>query len=297
MRKQSFWKNGELKSAEIRGGEHIFYKGTADLLPSSGRGKEKQVNTGNYIILLRRILEWEWYSDINTTRLFIHMLCRANWKDGYFKGEKIERGSFVSSIGKLAQETNLTEREVRTALKHLKTTGEVTSRTTSKYSVFTVKNYNRYQSGDKQNDRQVTGERQASDKQVTTIEEGNKGRREERNKNKYTCAFEEFWKSYPRKVDKGNAYKAFEARIHAGYAEDELILACKNYADVCRKEQTDTKYIKHAKTFLSANTPFLDYLRTESEGNDDTGGKAGADETSITEQAFRAGLGTEFGGF
>jgi len=70
---------------------------------------------GNYIKLSRGLLEWEWYTDINTTRLFIHMLLKANWKDGNFKGTTVSRGSFVSSIGKLAGETGLTEREIRTA--------------------------------------------------------------------------------------------------------------------------------------------------------------------------------------
>ena len=60
---------------------------------------------GNYIKLSRGLLEWEWYTDINTTRLFIHMLLKANWKDGNFKGTTVSRGSFVSSIGKLAGET------------------------------------------------------------------------------------------------------------------------------------------------------------------------------------------------
>ena len=87
---------------------------------------------GNYIKLSRGLLEWEWYTDINTTRLFIHMLLKANWKDGNFKGTTVSRGSFVSSIGKLAGETGLTEREIRTAISHLKKTGEVTSKTTVK---------------------------------------------------------------------------------------------------------------------------------------------------------------------
>ena len=62
---------------------------------------------GNYIKLSRGLLDWEWYTDINTTRLFIHMLLKANWKDGNFKGTTIPRGSFVSSIGKLSGETGL----------------------------------------------------------------------------------------------------------------------------------------------------------------------------------------------
>ena len=72
----------------------------------------------SYIRLNRKILDWEWYGDINTCRLFIHMLLKANWKDGEFKGKHIPRGSFVSSFGKLAEETQLTVDEVRTAVKH-----------------------------------------------------------------------------------------------------------------------------------------------------------------------------------
>ena len=64
----------------------------------------------DYIKVSRSMLDWEWYSDINTSRLFIHMLLKANWKDGNFKGTTVPRGSFVSSIRKLADETSLTER-------------------------------------------------------------------------------------------------------------------------------------------------------------------------------------------
>ena len=137
----------------------------------------------DYIKLSRSMLEWEWYSDINTCRLFIHMLLKANWKDGNFKGTPVPRGSFVSSIRKLSDQTGLTEREIRTAISHLKTTGEVTSKTTSKYSIFTVVNYDLYQSNDTQSDIQVTIERQSNDIQTTTIEEGKKERRKQHNNN------------------------------------------------------------------------------------------------------------------
>ena len=118
---------------------------------------------GNYIKISRTILEWGWYGDINTKVLFLHMLLKANWKDGNFKGTTIPRGSLVSSIKKLSDETSLSEREVRTAISHLKTTGEVTSKSYNKYTVFTVKNYDLYQSSDTQNDRQSTSKRHTND--------------------------------------------------------------------------------------------------------------------------------------
>lgn len=91
----------------------------------------------------------------------------------------------------------------------------------------------------------------------------------------YIPAFEEFWKSYPRKVGKGEAYKKYQARLRDGYSEEELLEAAINYAAKCASEKTEDKYIKHAKTFLSDTLPFTDYIRPkqqsqeEPQGNDD----------------------------
>lgn len=119
---------------------------------------------GNYIKIDRKILEWEWWHDINTHRLFTYMLLKANWKDGRFKGIEVPRGSFVSSISKLSEQTSLTVNEVRTALKHLKETDEITSNPHGKFTVFTVKNYCLYQD----NNEQSTSRPQASHKQTTS---------------------------------------------------------------------------------------------------------------------------------
>ncbi len=112
---------------------------------------------GNYIKINRSLLRWEWYGDINTARLFLHMLLKANWKDENYRGTTVPRGSFISSISQLSKETNLTVKEVRTCVNHLKTTGEVAVKSNNKYSVFTVNNYDVYQSEGKQ-----TGSQRAS---------------------------------------------------------------------------------------------------------------------------------------
>jgi predicted phage replisome organizer len=84
--------------------------------------------------------------------------------------------------------------------------------------------------------------------------------------NKYTCAFSEFWKNYPRKKEKSKAYKCYKARLNDGYTEDQLLTACINYAAECEHNKTEERYIKHGATFLSANEPFLDYLKGEEHG-------------------------------
>lgn len=90
--------------------------------------------------------------------------------------------------------------------------------------------------------------------------EAPKAEKPKRSKNDYPESFEQFWSVYPRKEGKGEAYKKYKARLNDGYAEQELITAAENYARRCATERTEVKYIKHAKTFLSDSTPFLDYL-------------------------------------
>lgn len=134
---------------------------------------------GGFIKIDRGILDWEWYSDINTTRLFIHLILKANWKDGRFQGQEIKRGSFVTSYPKLAEETELTVNQVRTSLSKLKSTGEITVKSQSKFSVITVKNYCLYQDISQANHSQITDKPQTNHSQITTIEESKKARREE----------------------------------------------------------------------------------------------------------------------
>ena len=142
-----------------------------------------------FIKIDRKILQWEWYLNINTKVVFLHCLLKANWKDGKWQGIDIKRGSFISSYNKIASETALSVMEVRTAFNHLKCTGEVTSKSHSKYTVFTVKNYDLYQSINKQNNVLLTNNQQTINTQLTTIEEVKKERKEElKNKKKKSIA-------------------------------------------------------------------------------------------------------------
>lgn len=134
--------------------------------------------SGDYIKLSRKILEWDWYTDLNTCRLFIHMILKANWKEGNFRGKIIPRGSFVSSIGKLSEETGLTQDEVRTAVKHLISTKEITKQSTNKYTVFTVNNYESYQCVPKQDTEELPSNTQAIPNLFPTIEEKKEGKKE-----------------------------------------------------------------------------------------------------------------------
>lgn len=98
-----------------------------------------------YIRLYRSFLTWEWYTDGITKDVFLHLILTANWEPKKWRGTTVERGQRVYSRASLAREMKVSEQNIRTALNHLISTGEVTNQATPQYSIITIKNYDLYQ--------------------------------------------------------------------------------------------------------------------------------------------------------
>ena len=124
-------------------------------------------STGGWIKLHRKIQDWQWYSDSNTFRLFIHLLLSANHKPQSWKGVVIGRGELATGRQSLSAQTGLSEQSVRTSLERLKSTNEITIKSTSKYSIVTIVNYDTYQFNDVEINQQTN-------QQVTTNKNDNK---------------------------------------------------------------------------------------------------------------------------
>jgi len=75
--------------------------------------------------------------------------------------------------------------------------------------------------------------------------------------------FAEFWGTYPRKIDKSQAAKTYQARIKDGADPEDLLKAAQNYAAHCLANKTEAKFIKHPKTFL--NPDWRQWLEKETE--------------------------------
>lgn len=134
-----------------------------------------------WIKVHRKMTEWEWYKDPNTSRLFFHLLLTANHRPQKWRGIDVPAGATITSIRKLSAETNISERGVRTAIKHLISTHEVTQSTTSRYTLIQLTNYEKYQLTDTVTDTPVTQYRHSTDTPVTT----NKNDKNERMQEKY----------------------------------------------------------------------------------------------------------------
>lgn len=115
-------------------------------------------DSNKWIKLHSKLLNWEWYTNANVMRLFIHCLLKANWKDGKFQGRIIPRGSFVTSLETLSKELGLSIQQIRTALKHLISTKELTNESLSQYRIITIVNYEYYQQSNKEINNQITND-------------------------------------------------------------------------------------------------------------------------------------------
>ena len=101
-----------------------------------------------FIKIHRSLLEWEWWDDKNTFRLFMTILLLANWKDKRWHGKVIPRGSFWTSLETLSKNSGLTLKQTRTSLNKLIATGEVASKGANDGRLITVVKYDVYQSDD-----------------------------------------------------------------------------------------------------------------------------------------------------
>ena len=101
-----------------------------------------------FIKIHRKLMEWGWYKDENTARVFLHLLLIANFAETEYMGVKIYPGQAVIGRKSLAKTLGMSEQNVRTALNHLKSTNEITIKSTNKFSIVTIVKWRLYQLGD-----------------------------------------------------------------------------------------------------------------------------------------------------
>lgn len=139
-----------------------------------------------WVKIHRSMMNWEWWDDINTRALWLTILLSANHKATRWHGQVIKAGQFVTSYGRLADLSGLSNQQVRTALNRLKETGEVMVESTNKYTLISVVKWADYQLIPDKSNKQITNKQQTNNKQITT----NKNIKNKRSKeNIYTAHF------------------------------------------------------------------------------------------------------------
>ena len=126
-----------------------------------------------YIKIHRTLLNWRWADDPNTLAVFIRLLLLARFVDGNWHGVELRRGQLIIGREKLAAQCGLSEQQVRTALRHLKSTGEITTKPTNKFTIITIVNYGKYQDAIERSTSRITS-RSASNQPATNQQSTNK---------------------------------------------------------------------------------------------------------------------------
>nr|DAP61142.1 MAG TPA: replisome organizer [Caudoviricetes sp.] len=98
-----------------------------------------------YIKLHRKLVDWEWYTDVNVKVVFLHLLLTANFKKNVYQGIEVLPGQTIVGTNALAVNTGLSRQQVRTALNKLVLTNEITIKSTNKFSLITIENWSSYQ--------------------------------------------------------------------------------------------------------------------------------------------------------
>lgn len=131
-----------------------------------------QSNQAGWIKVHRKILEWEWWDDPNTFRVFMYCLLRANHSDKKYRGTTVEKGSFLTGLHVMAEKTKLSIQQVRTSLNKLISTNEITKESTSKGTRIYVVNWEKYQDKESEVTNKITSkptnEQQTNNKPITT---------------------------------------------------------------------------------------------------------------------------------
>ena len=121
-----------------------------------------------HVILHRDVMEWEWYQNSNVFRLYVHLILKANFKDKMWQGQLIKRGQLITSISHLASELMISVQSIRTALSKLEHSNNIVLKSTNRFTLITIVNYNKYQTA-----KSYINNQHSNNKQSTTTKERN----------------------------------------------------------------------------------------------------------------------------
>jgi len=121
-----------------------------------------------WIKIHRKLFEWEWWDKSEMIHIFIYFLLKANFEKNKWHGIQLKRGQFVTSIKSISKSTNLSSQVIRTCINRLKLTNEITIKSTNKFSIITICNYENYQISENKANKQITNKQQTNNNQLTT---------------------------------------------------------------------------------------------------------------------------------
>jgi len=205
--------------------------------------------------IYRKIDSWEWWSDPITLAVWIHILHRARYGTTpmNYKGDVIERGELIIGLHEFSEECGISVQNLRTALKHLESTKEltrkVTSKVTRKYHHYNVENYTFYQDFNLEGNKLENGLLTSNQQQ----------KKKENKENKDICVYRDNYKyiysNNARSEDKDRKITAVAPRENThGYGKfGNVFLTSEEYQEVKETFEDSRQLINRVSYWLTEN--------------------------------------------
>lgn len=130
-----------------------------------------------------------WFNNPDILALWVHLLFKANHKDTeVFIGLNkipIKRGQFITSRQHLSVESGIEQSKVERILNMLKTEHQIEQQSFNKFRMITITNWDKYQTGEQQNEQQMNNKRTANEQQMNTDNNDKNDKNEKKKKNIY----------------------------------------------------------------------------------------------------------------
>jgi len=161
-----------------------------------------------YVLLWRKIEDSGWIRNHKLCSFWLWCLIKASYKHRkvLFGRQEIdlEPGQFIMGRKSAGEATGLTEQEVRSATATLVGSRNLTIKSTNKFSIVSIVNWDIYQNTDSEINQQIN--QPATNKQPTN---NHKQELKKEKNNTYTEEFLNFWDAYPNRIGKAPAFKSW----------------------------------------------------------------------------------------
>lgn len=98
-----------------------------------------------YTKVLKRIVEWDYFSDAHVLQLLIYLISTVNFKAEKWRGIHIKVGQKITSIEKLADACGCSKNTIQRCLKVLQDAGTIELQSDNKKTIITLVNYAKHQ--------------------------------------------------------------------------------------------------------------------------------------------------------
>ena len=207
-----------------------------------------------FVKIHRKLLQWGWYQDNVVKGVFIHILLTASFKDTHWMGREIKKGQVVIGTQKMADELGFTREQVRRAINKLKSTNEITTETTNKFTIITVVNWNEYQYLDEEDTTNKTTSTSTNEQPTNNQQTTNK---QPHRKNVKECKEgREVTRAHAREDDDTTDYETPDYSVlhvwGGTLGKNVLVMSDEQFDDLCERMPKDVldRYIDKVTSFI-----------------------------------------------